>query len=85
MPSYCPVYGTIYRIVADLSIIEIICILYPWLQDLQRQRDPIMKLLHIDSSVLGTNSASRRLTAQIVAEWRAGHPDTVIEIGRAHV
>ena len=38
-----------------------------------------MKLLHIDSSVLGTNSASRRLTAQIVAEWRAGHPDTVIE------
>ena len=38
-----------------------------------------MKLLHIDSSVLGTNSASRRLTAQIVAEWQAGHPDTVIE------
>ncbi|MBK9676773.1 MAG: NAD(P)H-dependent oxidoreductase [Betaproteobacteria bacterium] len=38
-----------------------------------------MKLLHIDSSVLGTNSFSRRLTAQIVAEWRAGHPDTTVE------
>ena len=38
-----------------------------------------MKLLHIDSSVLGTNSVSRQLTAQIVAEWRARHPDTTVE------
>lgn len=32
-----------------------------------------MKLLHIDSSVLGTNSVSRQLTAQIVASWRGSH------------
>ena len=38
-----------------------------------------MKLLHIDSSVLGTNSVSRQLTAQIVAEWLAGHPGTSVQ------
>ena len=32
-----------------------------------------MKLLHIDSSALGANSASRQLTARIVAAWRASH------------
>ena len=36
-------------------------------------KDRIMKLLHIDSSVLGTNSVSRQLTAQIVASWRGSH------------
>ena len=38
-----------------------------------------MKLLHVDSSVLGTNSASRQLTAEIVAEWRKNHPNTKVE------
>jgi FMN-dependent NADH-azoreductase len=38
-----------------------------------------MKLLHVDSSVLGTNSVSRQLTAEIVAEWRKNHPDTSVE------
>ena len=33
-----------------------------------------MKLLHIDSSVLGANSASRMLTAEIVAAQRDLHP-----------
>lgn len=33
-----------------------------------------MKLLHIDSSVLGDNSASRRLTSAIVARLRAENP-----------
>ena len=33
-----------------------------------------MNLLHIDSSVLGDNSASRALSAAIVARLRAGHP-----------
>ena len=33
-----------------------------------------MKLLHIDSSVLGTNSASRTLSAEIVAKQVALHP-----------
>lgn len=33
-----------------------------------------MKLLHIDSSVLGENSASRSLTAAIVARLRVEHP-----------
>ena len=36
------------------------------------------KLLHIDSSILGSNSVSRQLTAQIVASWRAGHPGTEV-------
>ena len=39
-----------------------------------------MKLLHIDSSVLGENSASRKLSAAIVARLRAEHPD--IEVTR---
>ena len=37
-----------------------------------------MKLLHIDSSVLADNSVSRKLTAQIVAEWSANHADTTV-------
>jgi len=37
------------------------------------------KLLHIDSSILGGNSVSRQLTAQIVASWRASHPDTEVD------
>ncbi len=36
------------------------------------------KLLHIDSSILGGNSVSRQLTAQIVASWRASHPTTQV-------
>lgn len=38
-----------------------------------------MKLLHVDSSISGENSASRKLTQQIVAEWTAKHPDTQVE------
>lgn len=38
-----------------------------------------MKLLHVDSSVLGTNSVSRQLTAEIVADWRRAHPDTTVD------
>src|SRR5215831_10283356 len=34
-----------------------------------------MKLMHIDSSVLGQNSASRELTAAIVERWQAAVPD----------
>lgn len=34
-----------------------------------------MKLLHIDSSVLGDNSVSRQLTAQTVAQWKARHAE----------
>lgn len=37
------------------------------------------KLLHIDSSALGADSVSRRLTARLVAQWVAEHPDTVVE------
>ena len=36
------------------------------------------KLLHIDSSILGNQSVSRQLTAQIVASWRAAHPGTEV-------
>ncbi|MBU6502461.1 MAG: FMN-dependent NADH-azoreductase [Burkholderiaceae bacterium] len=38
-----------------------------------------MKLLHIDSSVLGDNSVSRQLTQQIVTEWRKAHPGTTVD------
>jgi FMN-dependent NADH-azoreductase len=38
-----------------------------------------MKLLHIDSSVLGGNSVSRELSARAVAQWQATHPGTVVE------
>ena len=38
-----------------------------------------MKLLHIDSSVLGDNSVTRHLTARTVAEWKAAHPSTTVE------
>ena len=38
-----------------------------------------MKLLQVDASVLGTNSVSRQLTADIVAEWRRAHPDTTVD------
>ena len=33
-----------------------------------------MKLLHLDSSILGENSASRALSASIVARWRQAAP-----------
>ena len=38
-----------------------------------------MKLLHIDSSILGANSVSRKLTADIVAAWTASHPGTQVD------
>ena len=38
-----------------------------------------MKLLHVDSSVLGANSVSRRLTANTVADWVATHPGTEVQ------
>ena len=37
-----------------------------------------MKLLHIDSGILGTASVSRQLSANAVAEWRAQHPNTEV-------
>ncbi|MBT2324034.1 FMN-dependent NADH-azoreductase [Variovorax paradoxus] len=38
-----------------------------------------MKLLHIDSSVLGDNSVSRQLTAEVAAEWQRNHPGTEVD------
>ena len=40
----------------------------------ETQWESTVKLLHIDSSILGENSASRTLTREIVSRWRAGHP-----------
>ena len=34
-----------------------------------------MKLLHVDSSILGEASASRRLSAAVVTDWRSDNPD----------
>ena len=38
----------------------------------------MIKLLHVDSSILGGNSVTRQLTAQIVASWKASHPGTEV-------
>jgi FMN-dependent NADH-azoreductase len=38
-----------------------------------------MKLLHIDSSILGDNSVTRLLTQRIVTEWQASHAGTSVE------
>jgi FMN-dependent NADH-azoreductase len=37
-----------------------------------------MKLLHIDSGILGTASVSRQLSADAVAEWRVQHRNTEV-------
>ncbi|OIQ71560.1 FMN-dependent NADH-azoreductase 1 [mine drainage metagenome] len=38
-----------------------------------------MKLLHVDSSILGTYSASRQLTTEVVAQWLKVHPETTVQ------
>jgi NAD(P)H-dependent FMN reductase len=38
----------------------------------------IMKLLHVDSGILGASSVSRRLSAAAVAQWRDQHPETTV-------
>ncbi|MDP3137771.1 MAG: FMN-dependent NADH-azoreductase [Burkholderiaceae bacterium] len=38
-----------------------------------------MKLLQVDSSILGDASVSRQLSARIAAEWQANHPETQVE------
>lgn len=38
-----------------------------------------MKLLHIDSSITGTQSVSRQLTRDIVNTWKASHPNIAVE------
>lgn len=38
-----------------------------------------MKLLHIDSSILNSNSVSRQLTADTVAQWVKSHPNTTVD------
>ena len=38
-----------------------------------------MKLLHIDSSILGAKSVSRLLSAEVVAEWRKANPQATVE------
>jgi FMN-dependent NADH-azoreductase len=37
-----------------------------------------MKLLHVDSGILGAASVSRRLSAAAVAQWRDQHPETIV-------
>ncbi|MGO4154242.1 FMN-dependent NADH-azoreductase [Cupriavidus basilensis] len=39
-----------------------------------------MKILQIDSSVLGGHSASRSLTAKVVADLRAKHPEATLTV-----
>ncbi|MDQ0124009.1 FMN-dependent NADH-azoreductase [Pseudomonas lini] len=37
-----------------------------------------MKLLHIDSSILGDNSASRQLSSEVVKAWQTAEPSAVV-------
>lgn len=37
-----------------------------------------MKLLHIDSSILGDNSASRQLSREVVKAWQAADPSVEV-------
>src|SRR5689334_7457437 len=41
--------------------------------------DLIMKILQIDSSILGPHSASRVLTAEIVAQLKTKYPDAEVQ------
>ena len=38
-----------------------------------------MKLLHLDTSALGTNSVTRELTAAVVARWQDAQADLIVE------
>ncbi|MBB5217132.1 FMN-dependent NADH-azoreductase [Parapusillimonas granuli] len=38
-----------------------------------------MKLLHVDSSINGANSVSRKLTKDIVTQWLRENPDTQVD------
>jgi FMN-dependent NADH-azoreductase len=38
-----------------------------------------MKLLHVDSSINGANSVSRKLTKDTVVQWLSENPDTQVE------
>lgn len=38
-----------------------------------------MKILHVDSSIVGTDSVSRQLSAEIVAELRKRHPGSSVQ------
>jgi FMN-dependent NADH-azoreductase len=41
--------------------------------------ETIMKLLHLDSSALGTQSVTRELTAAIVGQWRDSRPGVAVD------
>src|SRR6185437_11236554 len=54
------------------------CLLFAGRRETRLNLETTMKLLHIDSSVLGENSASRSLTSAIVARLRSEHPDVEV-------
>jgi FMN-dependent NADH-azoreductase len=79
----CPAIRTIYANFGYLSITRLKNRILPTPATLSA--DTIhskvidMKLLHVDSSILGAYSTSRLLTAETVAAWKAAHPDTTVE------
>ena len=46
--------------------------------NLLSRKDTLMKLLHLDSSILGANSVSRQLTAAVVDSVRQRHADATV-------
>jgi FMN-dependent NADH-azoreductase len=53
--------------------------LFHGLSCLPRQKEDPMKVLHIDSSILGDNSASRVLSREIVSSLQAKHSDAEVQ------
>ena len=50
-----------------------------YIETIHTRRSPVMKLLHVDSSINGTASVSRQLSREAVEQWAAAHPGTHIE------
>ena len=70
---------TIYLGIAGLSRNRFIRTLSTHGRTAADRQEKTLKLLHIDSSPLGTQSVSRELTRRTVAQWQDSHPGTVVE------
>jgi FMN-dependent NADH-azoreductase len=44
----------------------------------KNRKAPIVKILHVDSRILGAGSISRRLSALAVAQWSDQHPEKTV-------
>jgi FMN-dependent NADH-azoreductase len=59
-----------------LAFVRLVQIVALRLSAHESRKARVMKLLHVDSGILGAGSVSRRLSAIAVAQWRDQHPET---------